>query len=351
MAEDRFEFDVALSFAGEDRAYVEDVALALKAAGVTVFLDSDHLADTWGEDLIEFFDRLFRERARYAMLFISGPYRDKAWPRHERRSALARALKERGPYVLPVRLEQIEIQGLLPTVGYLDANRVGIEGIVKALQGKLADRSSWPDAWSRDHVPRTERELMQAFSEKPLAWEFFTFAGALQISRAAVEGKFLDYELGYAPHAGSLTESETIEWVQLTLSELRSLTSGLSHLLAPETTIRAFGPPGMAGDPVLIRRVADRIGGFYEAMLDWTSKVRGTSVPSSFDAVFEALSGFSRGPIRQYRGWLDDLISELDRSPARMAAGEKVQIHATLTLELDDDVEQAFSEAVASLGI
>jgi len=101
-AERSSEFDVALSFAGEEREYVEDVADALKAAGVKVFLDSDYLADTWGEDLVEYFDAIYRTRSRYAVLFISRHYAEKAWPRAERRSALARALEQRSPYVLPV---------------------------------------------------------------------------------------------------------------------------------------------------------------------------------------------------------------------------------------------------------
>ena len=51
---DPYEFDLALSFAGEDREFVEDVATELKAAHVKYFLDSDYLAEMWGEDLVEF---------------------------------------------------------------------------------------------------------------------------------------------------------------------------------------------------------------------------------------------------------------------------------------------------------
>ena len=51
-----YEFDVVLSFAGEDRAYVDDVASAMREASVTYFQDSEHLAELWGEDMVEFFD-------------------------------------------------------------------------------------------------------------------------------------------------------------------------------------------------------------------------------------------------------------------------------------------------------
>jgi hypothetical protein len=48
---DSFEYDVCLSFAGEDRAYVEQVAEALAARGVRVFYDVYERVDLWGKDL------------------------------------------------------------------------------------------------------------------------------------------------------------------------------------------------------------------------------------------------------------------------------------------------------------
>src|SRR5262249_26980075 len=46
-------YDVALSFAGEDRAYVEEVASVLKSKGVKVFYDAYETANMWGKNLIE----------------------------------------------------------------------------------------------------------------------------------------------------------------------------------------------------------------------------------------------------------------------------------------------------------
>jgi hypothetical protein len=47
----RCEFEVALSFAGEDRAYVEMVARFLKAHGLSLFYDEDLQTSLWGKDL------------------------------------------------------------------------------------------------------------------------------------------------------------------------------------------------------------------------------------------------------------------------------------------------------------
>jgi hypothetical protein len=69
--EPTYEFDVAVSFAGEDRELVEEIVSRLKDAGVHVFSDTDYQAATWGEDLVEYLDQVYRLKARYAIMFIS----------------------------------------------------------------------------------------------------------------------------------------------------------------------------------------------------------------------------------------------------------------------------------------
>ena len=47
--EPEFEFDAAVSLAGEDREFVEEVVDRLKAESVRVFYDTDYQAAMWGE--------------------------------------------------------------------------------------------------------------------------------------------------------------------------------------------------------------------------------------------------------------------------------------------------------------
>ena len=51
-----YKYDVALSFAGEDRFYVDQVATILKEQGVSVFYDEFEEVDLWGKDLALHFD-------------------------------------------------------------------------------------------------------------------------------------------------------------------------------------------------------------------------------------------------------------------------------------------------------
>ena len=86
------QYDVALSFAGEDREYVRQVAEELRALGVRTFYDEFERADLWGKNLIDHLANIYQNRARFVVVFSSQHYVRKAWTKHERQHAQARAL-------------------------------------------------------------------------------------------------------------------------------------------------------------------------------------------------------------------------------------------------------------------
>ncbi len=96
--------------------------------------------DPWcgrGKDLVEHFDYIYRQASRYCVMFISAAYAAKPWARHERRSALARALEEEGEYILPARFDDTELPGLRPTVHYLDLREIAPATLVEFIVEKL----------------------------------------------------------------------------------------------------------------------------------------------------------------------------------------------------------------------
>jgi hypothetical protein len=110
-------YHAALSFAEEDRQYVEEVAAQLAADGVDVFYDKFEEATLWGKDLYTHLSEVYENRALFTVLFISAHYKDKLWPNHERQSAQAKALASNQEYILPAFFdESITIPGLLKTI-------------------------------------------------------------------------------------------------------------------------------------------------------------------------------------------------------------------------------------------
>ena len=113
-------YHIALSFAGEDRAYVEQVATVLKAEGVDVFYDRFEEADLWGKDLYTHLSKVYQKMALFTVIFVSDAYSTKLWTNHERRSAQARAFSDSKEYILPALFDDtIEVPGLLKTTGHV----------------------------------------------------------------------------------------------------------------------------------------------------------------------------------------------------------------------------------------
>lgn len=130
-------YDVALSFAGEQREYVRGVAGVLADVGVAVFYDDYEKVDLWGKDLYEHLSAVYSRRARYTVMFVSQHYAAKVWPRLERRAAQERALRENDEYILPVRFDDTEVPGLSSNVGYLDARVLAPGDVAGAILVKL----------------------------------------------------------------------------------------------------------------------------------------------------------------------------------------------------------------------
>ncbi len=132
------QFDLAISFAGEDKEIVRSYAEAIRAQGLNIFFAEFEEVDLWGTNLYDTLDTIYRLKAHYCVMFLSKHYATKVWTNHERRSAQARALTENREYILPVKLDDTEVPGIVPTIGYLDYAKTGHDGLVKATLEKLS---------------------------------------------------------------------------------------------------------------------------------------------------------------------------------------------------------------------
>jgi hypothetical protein len=157
-----FPYDVAISFAGEDRDYANQIAELLRLQGVRVFYDNYEQATLWGKDLYAHLAHVYREQARYCVMLLSQYYATKLWTNHERQSAQARAFRQNEEYILPVRLDDTEIPGIHPTIGYLDLRSMSVQQLVDHLLTKLGAPAD------QGRVARSERPAPAAITDIPL---------------------------------------------------------------------------------------------------------------------------------------------------------------------------------------
>lgn len=134
-------YDVALSFAGEQREYVDSVAHLIQSYGYVVFYDEFHKAKLWGKDLAAYFKEVYFSDSDKVIMFISKEYVSKFWPSYERKHALAKSLIVKDEYILPVRFDDTEVPGLPEKIGYLDAQKESPEDIAKLFLEKIESES------------------------------------------------------------------------------------------------------------------------------------------------------------------------------------------------------------------
>jgi hypothetical protein len=130
------EYEVALSYASEDRDYVAKVASRLKAKGVRVFYDDHDKVNVWGRDLHTHLSSVYT-RAQYTVIFISQAYANKIWTTYELESAQRSALEGQKESVLPARFDDTELPGISPATAYLDLRTTSSEELANHILRKV----------------------------------------------------------------------------------------------------------------------------------------------------------------------------------------------------------------------
>jgi hypothetical protein len=165
------EYDVALSFAGKDRDVAYEVAELLRDREVRVFYDEYEQANLWGKDLYQHLQAVYRDKARFCVVFVSKHYVKRPWPRHELQQAQARAFLSDGEYILPLRLDSSELPGLNPTIGYVDIRQCSTEEVANLLLRKIYGEHydhifDNPPHWDGKHVEFRGDKVMSYWPQR-----------------------------------------------------------------------------------------------------------------------------------------------------------------------------------------
>jgi hypothetical protein len=124
-----YQFDFALSFAGENREVARTMVDQLEMCDCTVFYDdlfeSNYLGKTWGKE----FEEIFGEKSRFVVPLLDIYHREKIWPTFEREIFAPRVAEEA---VIPIYLDETPFPGIPMDV-------VGIKFIAPTSAADLAN--------------------------------------------------------------------------------------------------------------------------------------------------------------------------------------------------------------------
>jgi hypothetical protein len=272
------------------------------------------------------------------------------WTTLERRSALANAITRRRAYVLPVRLDDTQLDGLLPTVDYVDAKRIGLSGLVEAIKMKVsgAEPTRPSTAMLDGKVPRSQEAVEALMTERTGFWEYLLYAGLLKQNMAKLEPKYQDFAMGYAPRGGVHVPREDLsDFVQLRIAAMRAIVMNFEVVLDKDRQERAFGGLGETGDVDRILHHAERFVSVYEDFMDWATELRSASTETAEGTeVLRVLAKWAEQPVETCRSFVAHFVAQMDSITERLDAGEDVEIVMSVKLELDEELVARVAEAL-----
>jgi TIR domain len=118
-------FDVALSFPGEVRPLVEDVANHLEQlmGPNAYFYDNNYVSQLARPSLDTFLQGIYLNRAKLNVVFLSSDYQRKVWCGIEFRAIRDIIARREYQRIMFVRTDDGEVEGVFPTDGYVDARK------------------------------------------------------------------------------------------------------------------------------------------------------------------------------------------------------------------------------------
>ncbi len=132
-----YDYDIAISFAGEDRPIAQKISDALVLKGFNIFYDDYEKANMWGKNLYTHLTNVYRNKAKFCLMIISENYARKQWTNLERKAAQSRAFAECTEYILPLKLDDTEVQGMLDTVGHIDYSGIKFDELIHTISVKI----------------------------------------------------------------------------------------------------------------------------------------------------------------------------------------------------------------------
>lgn len=122
--EKEFEFDFAISFAGENRILAELIANQLQTWDCTVFYDEWFEANYLGKAWHKSFTQIFGEQSRFVICLLDKHHAEKIWPTFERECFTPRVADAA---VIPIYLDNTPVAGIpKDVIGIPFKNHIGL---------------------------------------------------------------------------------------------------------------------------------------------------------------------------------------------------------------------------------
>ena len=136
----KHEFDVALSFPGEFRDYIEEIVKKLERdiGPNSYFYDNNYLEQLARPSLDDLLQDIYKKRSKLVVVFLCENYQNKEWCGIEFRAIKEIIMKKQYQKIMYVKMDDGEIQGVLKIDGYIDGQKHSPTEIVEFIKKRIS---------------------------------------------------------------------------------------------------------------------------------------------------------------------------------------------------------------------
>lgn len=149
----------------------------------------------------------------------------------------------------------------------------------------------------------------QLVLDKPRGWEYLLTAELLRSKMLPIKRKQLDIQNGSVYKRTTIMKGERfVNWAQAKCNDLASLVTLVTNILNKDIPA-SWGPPGVAGDPLAIKRAVEQLIYVCDEMLKREIEIRFVNVPKNLAKLKFTMEG-----------WSTEFINQIDSIPDRLSA-------------------------------
>lgn len=144
--------------------------------------------------------------------------------------------------------------------------------------------------------------------ERPRFWEYLLTIELLTTKMYGVRRRYDEVHSGLAFRRTRIIRSkEFLKVIQEKMGDLIALVDLLSPIVQREIPA-SWGPDGVPGDPLEIKRAVDRLVDVCNELIEWESEIVCLRPPSSWEKIQQLLKGYTA-----------NLLSEIERLPLELS--------------------------------
>ena len=180
-------------------------------------------------------------------------------------------------------------------------------------------------------------KALQYALHQPKGWEYLLFLQVWIDELDLIYEKIYDYENDIKFYSSeSVANDEIMDWIKLRIHEILNYVDTANRMLNEQLEV-AFGPPGTAGDPIMLITIAKNMVRLLSMILDWNRKIIVVKSEEPYTTLLNEMSKSNDENIQRLQSFPYESLEKVKEIIPEASKENPQQIELTLKLKLSNE--------------